>query len=291
MSKRILSLAAALSFLLFASVQAFASDWTVGNTTSNVKYTTDKKTWRNLSSGMQLPNKSWIDTGPRGRVTLRRGPNTINLNPGTLAGVFDLGGPLDKTVVAQQSGKVALDVVRKSAPWMTVKTPYLAAIVKGTKFDVSIKGKKAEVSVVRGIVEVTDSKRGERVDITAGQSVSVDKSGRQAMDVSGAGAAEPVQLNNIKKAGSASTETETETESESKSKSGNSNSSSNSNKKESDDNDSDDDNESGSNSNSNSGGNGNGNSGNKDKDKDKSDKSEGNSNDDDSGDDDDDDDD
>ena len=48
-------------------------------------------------------------------------------------------------------------------------------------------GKKAEVKVERGIVEVTDSKRGDRLDVVAGQVASVDKSGKQSMSVTGDG--------------------------------------------------------------------------------------------------------
>ena len=184
---RRLSLFGIVSGLALVASTAVATDWTVANTSANVRFTVDRTNWQSVTGGMLLPNNAWIDTGKRGRVTLSRGKDTINLTPGTLAGVFDLGGSLDKTVVTQQTGTVALDVTHKWAPWMSVNTPFLAAVVKGTKFEVSIVGKKAEVKVERGIVEVTDSKRGDRLDVVAGQVASVDKSGKQSMSVTGDG--------------------------------------------------------------------------------------------------------
>lgn len=174
-----------IAALVFAVSPALATDWTVTKTTASVKFTVDKVVWQNVTAGIVLPNKSWVDTGLRGRLLLTRGTDSISLSPGTLAGVFDLGRSLDKTVVDQQSGTMAFDVTRKSAPWMTVKTRMLVAVVKGTQFEVSIKGKKTDVSVSRGIVQVTDTRSGGKADVVAGQSASVGVSGQSGVSVTG----------------------------------------------------------------------------------------------------------
>jgi len=219
MSVRLLSVLGIVSGFLLASSSALATDWTVAKTSANVRFTLDKKNWQAVTNGMQLPNNAWVDTGKRGRVSLNRGKDSINLAPGTLAGVFDLGGVLDKTVVSQQTGTVTIDVTHKWAPWMSVKTPFLAAVVKGTKFEVAISGKKVEVTVERGKVEVTDSRRGDRVDVVAGQAAVVDTSGKKSMEVTAAGQKETKTTKTTEETKSKKTETETETESKSKSNS------------------------------------------------------------------------
>ena len=50
-----------------------------------------------------------------------------------------------------------------------MQTPFLAAVVKGTKFESRVGRWDAELEVQRGIVEVTHIRRGERIDLVAGQ--------------------------------------------------------------------------------------------------------------------------
>ena len=185
-------IATAFMFGCMAST-AFAGTWTVVQTSADAKYTTDRSNWKQITPGMVLPDNSWVNTGKRGRLTIQKDTNVVNLNPGTLAGINELGGNLDKTVIAQQTGSVTLDLVHKSAPWMTVQTPFLAAVVKGTKFSVTIGKTDAIVDVSRGRVGVTDPRRGETVDIVTGQKAQVDATSAHPMKVAGAGKIEPVR--------------------------------------------------------------------------------------------------
>ena len=185
-------IATAFMFGCMAST-AFAGTWTVVQTSADAKYTTDRSNWKQITPGMALPDNSWVNTGKRGRLTIQKDTNVVNLNPGTLAGINELGGNLDKTVIAQQTGSVTLDLVHKSAPWMTVQTPFLAAVVKGTKFSVTIGKTDAIVDVSRGRVGVTDPRRGETVDIVTGQKAQVDATSAHPMKVAGAGKIEPVR--------------------------------------------------------------------------------------------------
>ncbi|MFP3541194.1 FecR domain-containing protein, partial [Pseudomonas sp. SIMBA_044] len=60
-----------------------------------------------------------------------------------------------KTEIVQQVGALDLEIEKRSQPHTTVQTPYLAAVVKGTIFHVSVAKSKASVSVDRGLVQVT----------------------------------------------------------------------------------------------------------------------------------------
>ena len=57
-----------------------------------------------------------------------------------------------KTIV-QQAGSILLDVEKRNVKHFEVETPYLAAVVKGTKFTVTSGDEGASVKVTRGSVQ------------------------------------------------------------------------------------------------------------------------------------------
>ena len=169
-----------LFFLFLAPFVAHASgdDWQVAKTTSQVRYTIDRKQWTNLRVGDVVPNKAWISTGPRGRVQLVRGVESIGFQPNTLAAITTKpGGFLSprKTEVFQQVGELDLEIEKRSQPHTTVQTPYLAAVVKGTIFHVTVGKTKASVAVDRGLVQVTSFGSGQQANVGPRQSATVDR--------------------------------------------------------------------------------------------------------------------
>ncbi|MBO9198311.1 FecR domain-containing protein [Rhizobium sp. 16-449-1b] len=171
--------------LVFASggAQAADDDWHVAKTTNQVKFTLDRANWSDVHVGDVIPNKAWLSTGPRGRLQLTRGVETISLQPSTLASITTSGFFSRKTEILQQVGSVDLEIEKRSQPHTTVQTPFLAAVVKGTSFHVTVGKTKASVSVDRGLVEVTSFASGQRSDIGPRQSATVDR--KQGMSVSG----------------------------------------------------------------------------------------------------------
>lgn len=171
--------------LVFASggAQAADDDWYVAKTTNQVKFTLDRANWSDVHVGDVIPNKAWLSTGPRGRLQLTRGVETISLQPSTLASITTSGFFSRKTEILQQVGSVDLEIEKRSQPHTTVQTPFLAAVVKGTIFHVTVGKTKASVSVDRGLVEVTSFASGQRSDIGPRQSATVDR--KQGMSVSG----------------------------------------------------------------------------------------------------------
>ena len=160
--------------------------WVATRATTQVTYTLDKTTWVPLRKGMSVPNKAWISTGPRGRLQLVRGSESIAFQPNTLAAIITRGGGTTrKTEVVQQVGEISLEIEKRQQPHTTVQTPFLAAVVKGTRFTVEVGVGNATVAVDRGLVQVTSFDSGERSDLGAGQGARVDGSG---MTVAGLGA-------------------------------------------------------------------------------------------------------
>lgn len=211
-------------------MSVLAADWIATKVSQPTNYTEDRKTWTPLKAGMVVKDRSWISTGPRGRVVLERAKDRVTFKPNTLAGVFERAGFSVHTDFAQQSGSIRLEIDPKKKPHLAVQTPFLAAVVKGTVFTVTVGKKGAKVGVERGRVEVTDALSGERTGVRAGQQASVDANPETAMSLSGTNTAfEPIvttkpftptvpapqavsKVSTATGSSSSSTETETETD-------------------------------------------------------------------------------
>jgi hypothetical protein len=127
-----------------------------------------------LKPGQTLSIKS------RTRVMLIRGKERMQVGPNAIIALppakYIKRG---KTMILQQSGKVDLAVNKRDVKHFSVRTPYLVAVVKGTRFSVSVTGRKATVDVTSGKVGVSSHVSGEEADVTAGQSASIDTSSRE----------------------------------------------------------------------------------------------------------------
>ncbi|WP_425516242.1 hypothetical protein [Rhizobium laguerreae] len=169
--------------MLSTAAFAAAEDWRVVKATDQAKYTVDRMNWLDLSPGDVVPNRAWISTGPRGRVQLARGVESITFHPNTLASIATGGFFSKKTEIIQQVGALDLEIEKRSQPHTTVQTPYLAAVVKGTIFQVTVGKTKASVSVDRGLVQVTSFASGQQSNLGPRQSAIVD--GEAGMTVRG----------------------------------------------------------------------------------------------------------
>ncbi|RFB95040.1 hypothetical protein B5K11_08665 [Rhizobium leguminosarum bv. trifolii] len=157
------------------AVFAAADEWRVVKATDQVKFTVDRTNWQDLRAGAVVPNRAWVSTGPRGRLQLARGVESITFQPNTLAAISTNEFAAMKTQVFQQVGSLDLEIEKRSQPHTTVQTPYLAAVVKGTIFHVTVNRAKASVAVDRGLVQVTSLASGQRSSVAPGQSATVDK--------------------------------------------------------------------------------------------------------------------
>lgn len=154
-------LAAAAAWICICGLPAAAQDniWTVAKS-SGEAWVGSAGHPASLTQKTELRPGDSIRTGRNGRVLLVRGQETILVSPNSAISLPEAGRSGLSTVI-QQAGTIMLDVEKRNVQHFEVETPYLAAVVKGTRFRVSIVGGQAKVDVVRGQVQVTDFRSGD----------------------------------------------------------------------------------------------------------------------------------
>jgi hypothetical protein len=146
-----------VALLVFASGLAAhaATDpaaWRVVQSIGEVSVNTADVNITKPKPGTLLPASAIIITGSNGRAILSRQGQQIVVQPNSRLELSpDAGG---RTVMRQLGGVVGFSVDRRKVPHFEVNTPFLAAIVKGTRFEVSVYDDHAKVNVSEGKVEV-----------------------------------------------------------------------------------------------------------------------------------------
>src|SRR4029079_14328993 len=101
-------------------------------------------------AGATLKPGDSIRTGQNGRELLMRGAETILVSPNSAIGIPKERKDGMATTIIHQSGSILLDVEKRNVKHFEVETPYLAAVVKGTQFRVSVDVGKSRVERIRG---------------------------------------------------------------------------------------------------------------------------------------------
>ncbi len=189
---RILTMA--LAFAAFSNAHA-AEDgtWSVSKSSGEVWMTTTGAQPVSLGQEEVLKPGDSIRTGRNGRVLLVRGEETILVAPNSVIGL-----PVEKkdgqsTTIVQQAGSILLEVEKRNVKHFEVETPYLAAVVKGTQFRVSVNAASTSVDVIRGQVEVADFRSGQIAQVMPGQAATAFAHGKPGLSLSGSGAFSPIE--------------------------------------------------------------------------------------------------
>jgi hypothetical protein len=180
----------ALAVLCWSASLASAADgdpWTVSKSSGEVWVTRGEMQRVALTSDAALSAGDMIRTGRNGRVLLTRGEETIVIAPNTEIGIPKPGKDGFPTTIEQVAGSIQLEVEKRNVQHFEVDTPYLAAVVKGTKFSVTVDRKGAHVDVTRGQVQVSDFKTGQSVIVLPGQSAGVSAHGAGGLQLKGSG--------------------------------------------------------------------------------------------------------
>lgn len=138
-----------------------------------------------LNADVIIGNGEKIQTSRSGRVQLVRGAEKIFVAPNSMLEISREDG--GRTIVRQQTGSVDIEAEKKNVQHFEVRTPVLAAVVKGTRFTVTLRGGKAEVGVSSGQVDVTSFRSGQSVLVLPGQRASAMAVGRATLAVRGKG--------------------------------------------------------------------------------------------------------
>jgi hypothetical protein len=184
------------AFALLAGPTAWAADddaWAVSKSSGEVWVTTQGAQQVALGSDDVLKAGDTIRTGRNGRVLLSRGAETILIAPNSVVGLPSAAQDGMATTILQRAGSILLDVERRNVKHFEVETPYLAAVVKGTQFRVTVGAGSTKVEVSRGQVEVSDFKSGQIAQVTPGQTATSFANGRSGLQLSGAGSFAPIE--------------------------------------------------------------------------------------------------
>jgi hypothetical protein len=153
----------AIAFMAVMFTAAFAADsradegpWKVSEMAGAVRVMPVGGRAVALKSGDFVSTGDEIETGADSRLVLVRGEATITVAPDSRMSLPEAPSVGLTTTIVQELGTLLLKVNRKPRQHFEVKTPFLAAVVKGTTFTVSVDREGAAVHVVEGLVQVTD---------------------------------------------------------------------------------------------------------------------------------------
>jgi hypothetical protein len=184
------------ALVLGTATGASAADdgvWSVSKASGEVWVATDGAQQVSLNQEEALKPGDTIRTGRNGRVLLVRGEETILISPNSVVGL-----PAEKkeglsTTIVQQAGSILLEVEKRNVKHFEVETPYLAAVVKGTQFSVTVGAGSTKVGVLRGQVEVSDFRTGQIAQVMPGQAATAFEQGKPGLSLSGAGTFNPIE--------------------------------------------------------------------------------------------------
>lgn len=174
MHRTLASLAVAAIALVAWTGLALADDWTVTKARGSALQMVDGA-WQPLGRGDIVPDTRMLRTAAGARVELVRGTETIELGPGTQVQILDRGGAKPFTTVQEYFGDVAIDADVRNVRHFAVQTPYVAAVVKGTHFEVVTGPASSTVSVQRGQVWVGETASNRALVVVAGQSATAGR--------------------------------------------------------------------------------------------------------------------
>jgi len=167
--------------------------WHVGKSSGEVWVTTSQVQQASLADEALLKAGDNIRTGRNGRVLLVRGEEKILIAPNSVIAIPPEQKDGLATTIIQQAGSVLLNVEKRNVEHFQVETPYLAAVVKGTQFRVSVNAHGASVDVLRGQVDVADFRSGQHALVLPGQAAKVSTLGPAGLSLSGSGALSPIE--------------------------------------------------------------------------------------------------
>jgi hypothetical protein len=167
--------------------------WHVSKTSGEVWMTTSGVQQASLTSEAILKPGDNIRTGRSGRVLLTRGEETMLIAPNSVVALPEQQKDGLSTTIIEQAGSVLIRAEKRNVKHFQVETPYLAAVVKGTQFRVSVTNRGGRVEVTEGRVEVSDFKTGQFALVLPGQAAKVAASGRGGLLLDGSGKLSPIE--------------------------------------------------------------------------------------------------
>jgi ferric-dicitrate binding protein FerR (iron transport regulator) len=136
---------------LSAATPASANDdlWTVVESSGQVSAAEGEAQWAAVRNGDVLPPGVEIATGTDGRLKLVRNGDTLDVAPDSQMQVDNRQATGDANI-GVSLGTVLFKVETRPEYSFGVKTPYMAAVIKGTTFTVTVNLQGAALHVIEG---------------------------------------------------------------------------------------------------------------------------------------------
>ena len=170
---------------LFGTAHAQSGPWTVTEVSGRVTLRDDNGA-QAVSRGKTVIPGTVIETGPGARAVIVQGRNFVTIAPDSRirvpapqareSGLFDL---------LHEWGNAIFQIEKKPDPHFSVGTPYLAAVVKGTTFSITVSPEGTSLQVTEGAVETSTLDGGARDLIRPGIVAIVSASDRYRLTVQG----------------------------------------------------------------------------------------------------------
>ena len=154
--------------------------WHMVQATGDVSATSGSILAVALDPKAPLPDGAVISTGANGRAILKRGGEQIALGPSSR---IVLGSGELFTRIRQDAGSALFSVGKRTAPHFEVDAPFLAAIVKGTVFTVTVDKTGSSVAVTQGAVEVATDGRSAVTLVKPGTTARVSREASSQIDL------------------------------------------------------------------------------------------------------------
>ena len=168
------------AFVLFAATPSAwtqTSQWTLVQSIGDVTVEEPGVSKIAVKPNARLNEGATLTTGANGRAILTDGRSSITVSASSR---LELPAANDENVtsIRQDFGTAVFKVQKKPTAHFEVQTPYLAAVVKGTTFEISVDAMGATVDVAEGLVDVGANLSGERTLVPGGERIRVLRSGR-----------------------------------------------------------------------------------------------------------------
>ncbi|WP_299814021.1 FecR domain-containing protein [uncultured Roseibium sp.] len=174
-----------LALAVLSPAYAAAEEWVVKRISGTAYFVAPGMEAVRVKKGMVFQKGFTLGTRSGARVLVARGSESIAVGPSTTFAISSYRSRGGRTTLLQRKGTIGIDVEKRRRPHFTVETPFFAALVKGTKFEVQVGKDQARVSVERGVVAVEDFASGERTDLGAGQYAASSPSRKVGLSVGG----------------------------------------------------------------------------------------------------------
>ena len=190
-------------FVAHANAQsAYSPDtaWVITSIDGDAKVRSLDATEVAAASGATLAEGMTVTTGAGSRLVLNRGGDTVTVSPNSQFSIGPDTASDSSPNILQTLGTMLFSIDSSAGPRnFQVRTPYLAAVIKGTVFSVSVTPEGSALHVTEGLVQVADLASGQIGLVAVGQTARVSATGGGGLNIDrgdGSGNAEPKKEGN-----------------------------------------------------------------------------------------------